>query len=410
MASKILLRNVRPFVNGVFYEPCDMLLDGGKWVDAPSTGAQVFDCEGALALPSLYALGVDFQDPARDDIYTLADGFLALRRGGFSGALYESAANPIDEIAKLKTHRDFCASSGLDISPLGAFSKGFAGKHLAEMRELAEGELGVAGFGDGGKAVGDLRFLRLAMEYGAMCGRRFFLHPQEATLARIGQVHEGTVSDTLGMKGIPQEAETIAVYEILSLARWLQVPVHLRCVTTAASLEQIRKARADGMDVTCDVGLYHLLFDDSSLLSLDSHYYILPPLRSSADREALWAGLLDGTIQGVSANHTPVLPEDKSVNFEDAAPGAVSLEVMLSALWEAAKDRTGGHPERILDWVGAGTPLSKGGEAQLVVFDPVQKWTVNESAFAGQVHNSPLLGKEIKGKILGTYLGGVWYS
>jgi dihydroorotase len=119
---------------------------------------------------------------------------------------------------------------------------------------------------------------------------------------------------------------------------------------------------------------------------------------------------LDGTIQGVSANHTPVLPEDKSVNFEDAAPGAVSLEVLLSALWEAAKDRTGGHPERILDWVGAGTPLSKGGEAQLVVFDPVQKWTVNENSFAGQVHNSPLLGKEIKGKILGTYLGGVWYS
>jgi dihydroorotase len=160
--------------------------------------------------------------------------------------------------------------------------------------------------------------------------------------------------------------------------------------------------------VTCDVGLYHLLFDDTALYSLDSHLYVLPPFRAKADQEALWAGLLDGTVQGISANHTPVLPEDKAVNFEDAAPGAVSLEVMLSALWDAAKDRTGGHPERILEWVGAGAPLGKGRPAQLVVFDPAKKWTVTPETFAGQVHNSPLLGKELKGKILGSYIGGEW--
>lgn len=413
--SKILLQGVRPYVNGKLAAATDMLLENGKWSKASADGAVKVDASGALALPALFALGVDFQEPVRDDIYNLEDGFAAMRLGGFAGALYESSANPLDDMPKLKSMQQAASSTGLDVRFLGAFSTGFENKGLAEMLELSEG--GVAGFGDGGHIGGSLRFLRLAMEYGAMTGKRFFIHPMEKSLRHVGLVHEGVYSDTLGMKGIPRQAETIAVYEMLELSAWLQVPIHLRQLTCAESIELVARARARGQDVTCDVGIYHLLFDDSCLFELDSHLNIQPPVRSAADREALWQGLLAGTVQAISCNHLPVLPQDKEVNFEDAMPGAISLEVALSALWRPAMHRLSGDPARLLEWLGAAPARLAGasvgalvpdGAAELVVFHPEKPWSVLGRDFAGKTENSPLLGKSLQGAILGSYLGGVW--
>jgi len=308
-----------------------------------------------------------------------------------------------------------CAPTGLDVRFLGAFSTGFENKGLAEMLELAEG--GVSGFGDGGHAGGSLRFMRLAMEYGRMTGKRFFVHPVEKSLKHVGLVHEGVYSDTLGMKGIPRQAESIAVYQLLELAAWLEVPLHLRQLTCAESVDLVARARARGQDVTCDVGVYHLLFDDSQLFQFDSNLNIQPPVRSASDREALWQGLLDGTVQAISCNHLPVLPQDKEVNFEDAMPGAVSLEVALSALWLPAMERLQGEPSRLLQWLGAEparlasadwSPLVQGERVSLVLFDPAQTWDIQGRDFAGKPENSPLLGKSLVGKVLGCYTGGQW--
>jgi dihydroorotase len=416
--SKILLKGVRPFVNGKLSTSAqDMLLEDGCWSTGSTAGAQVVDGQGALALPALFALGVDFQEPVRDDVYNLEDGFAAMRRGGFAGALYESAANPLDDMPKLKSMQQACVPTGLDVRFLGAFSTGFEHKGLAEMLELSEG--GVAGFGDGGHVGGSLRFMRLAMEYGRMTGKRFFVHPMEKSLRQVGLVHEGIYSDTLGMKGIPRQAETIAVYQLLELASWLQVPLHLRQITCAESLELIARARGRGQDVTCDVGLYHLLFDDSHLFALDSNLNVQPPLRNAADREALWQGLLDGTVQAISCNHLPVLPQDKEVNFEDALPGAISLEVALAALWQPALLRLQGDPARLLQWLGsapaslagATSPaLALGGQVALVLFDPSCSWTIGGRDFAGKPENSPLLGQTLHGRVRGSYVGGQWLT
>lgn len=415
--SKILLKGVRPFTDGkLAAAPMDLLLDNGCWSSGSTDGAFVVEAKGAVALPALFALGVDFQEPVRDDIYNLEDGFSALRRGGFAGALYESEANPLDDMPKLKAMQQACAPTGLDIRFLGAFSTGFEHKGLAEMLELSEG--GVAGFGDGGHICGSLRFLRMAMEYGRMTGKRFFIHPMEKSLKHLGLVHEGVYSDTLGMKGIPRQAETIAVYQLLELAAWLQVPLHLRQITCADSLELIVRARSRSVDVTCDVGINHLLFDDSLLFGLDSHLNIQPPVRDASDRQALWQGLLDGTVQAISCNHLPVLPQDKEVNFEDAMAGAISLEVALSALWKPAMERLQGDPARLLQWLGASpaalvgakwNDLQPGQSASLVLFDPALPWIVKGNDFAGKVQNSPLLGKTLAGRILGTYQGGQWF-
>jgi dihydroorotase len=197
------------------------------------------------------------------------------------------------------------------------------------------------------------------------------------------------------------------VYRILEFARWFGVPVHLREISCQKSIELIALAQSYGIKVSCDVGIYHLLFDDSCLLTLSSEYLFCPPLRNKDDREALWAGLLDGTLQHISCNHFPVLKQDKQTNFEDAIPGAVSLEVALSALWQITGQKTEGHPERLLNWLGAGV-LEQGKLANLILFNPDLEWEVDENTFAGSVCNSPLLGKILKGKIVGTYLGAEW--
>lgn len=371
-----------------------------------------FDCNGALVMPALFGLGIDFMEPLRDDVYTFADGFDALRKGGFYGGLYESAANPIDDADKYtamvnRFKSEERGEDAFDIKFLGAYSKGFGTDSLAEMVELAEA--GVAGFGDGNGVIPHSRFLRLAMEYGKMTGKRFFFQPMDKTLRHSGCVHEGAYSDMLGMKGIPRIAETIAAYTVLETARFLQVPVHFKQVTCGETLELVRNARKNGIDVTCDVNLYHLLLDDSCLETLDSAYHILPPIRSAGDREALWQGVVDGTVNAISVNHTPVLRQDTVVNFEDSVPGALSLEVALPAIWNKIVASVG--EARAIELLSTAPARLAGAESageSVVVLAPEKTHKVLESDFAGHVCNSPLMGKVLPSSILASYINGVW--
>lgn len=371
-----------------------------------------FDCNGSLVMPALFGLGLDFMEPLRDDVYTFADGFDAMRKGGFYGGLYESAANPIDDADKFtamvnRFKSEERGEDAFDIKFLGAYSKGFGTDSLAEMVELADA--GVAGFGDGNGVIPHSRFLRLAMEYGKMTGKRFFFQPMDKTLRHSGCVHEGAYSDMLGMKGIPRIAETIAAYTVLETARFLQVPVHFKQVTCGETLELVRNARKNGIDVTCDVNLYHLLLDDSCLETLDSAYHILPPIRSAGDREALWQGVVDGTVNAISVNHTPVLRQDTVVNFEDSVPGALSLEVALPAIWNKLVAKVG--EARAIELLSTAPARLAGAESageSVVVLAPEQTHKVLESDFAGHVCNSPLTGKVLSSSILASYINGVW--
>ena len=403
----VVLKNAR-FWNGKSFE-----LQNEVRLNACENAETVeFDCNGALVMPALFGLGIDFMEPLRDDVYTFADGFDALRKGGFYGGLYESAANPIDDADKYtamvnRFKSEERGEDAFDIKFLGAYSKGFGSDSLAEMVELAEA--GVAGFGDGNGVIPHSRFLRLAMEYGKMTGKRFFFQPMDKTLRHSGCVHEGAYSDMLGMKGIPRIAETIAAYTVLETARFLQVPVHFKQVTCGETLELVRNARKNGIDVTCDVNLYHLLLDDSCLETLDSAYHILPPIRSAADREALWQGVVDGTVNAISVNHTPVLRQDTVVNFEDSVPGALSLEVALPAIWNKLVASVG--EARAIELLSTAPARLAGAESageSVVVLAPEKTHKVLESDFAGHVCNSPLTGKVLPSSILASYINGVW--
>ena len=406
--SSVVLKNAK-FWNGKSFE-----LNNEVRLESNNDGGASLehDCGGALVIPALFGLGVDFMEPLRDDVYTYADGVDAMRRGGFYGGLYESAANPIDDADKLTASLNrfkqvACNGDRFDVRFLGAYSKGFGTDSLAEMVELADA--GVAGFGDGNGVIPHSRFLRLAMEYGKMTGKRFFFQPMDKTLRHSGCVHEGAYSDMLGMKGIPRIAETIAAYTVLETARFLQIPVHFKQITCGETLELVREARKNGIDVTCDVGLYHLLLDDSCLETLDSAYHILPPIRSAADREALWQGVVDGTVNAISVNHTPVLRQDTVVNFEDSVPGALSLEVALPAIWNKLVAKVGeARAIELLSTAPARLAGSVPAASNVVVFAPEKPHVVAESDFAGHVCNSPLLGKELPSSILATYINGVW--
>ncbi len=405
--SNVVLKNAK-FWNGKTFE----LRNEVRLDVCDGAETSEFDCNGALVMQALFGLGLDFMEPLRDDVYTFVDGFDAMRKGGFYGGLYESAANPIDDADKFtamvnRFKSEERGESAFDIKFLGAYSKGFGTDSLAEMVELAEA--GVAGFGDGNGVIPHSRFLRLAMEYGKMTGKRFFFQPMDKTLRHSGCVHEGAYSDMLGMKGIPRIAETIAAYTVLEAARFLQVPVHFKQVTCGETLELIRNARKNGIDVTCDVGLYHLLLDDSCLETLDSAYHILPPIRSAADRDALWQGIADGTVNAISMNHTPVLRQDTVVNFEDSVPGALSLEVALPAIWNKLVAKVGeARAIELLSTAPARLACSEPAANNVVVFAPDRPHMVVESDFAGHVCNSPLVGKELPSSILGSFINGVW--
>lgn len=409
----IVLNNVRPFVDGKIAEPTKICLVDGAWASSAPEGTPEFDAKGAIALPALFGLGLDFKEPLRDDIYTFKDGVEAMRRGGFYGGLYESCANAIDDSLKLAAIQQISAKCGLSIAFLGAFSMGYQCKDLAEMVELSEG--GVVGFGDGNQNCARTRFLRLAMEYGSMTGKRFFFMPLDDSLRHHGLVHEGCYADTLGMKGIPRIAETMETFRILEMARFLKVPVHFKQVSCGETLKLIERARTQGVDVTCDVDIYHLLLDDSCLFDLDSHCNVSMPFRSAEDREALWQGLESGTVNAISVNHDPVLRQDKEVNFEDAVPGAVSLEVALPAIWKPLCTRlSAARAVELLSTAPAQLAgieparLQQGGQASLVLLDPDAETEVTSSMFAGKTRNCPLLGKKLPSRILGTYINGTW--
>ena len=405
--SNVVLKNAK-FWNGKSFE----LRNEVRLNACDGAETSEFDCNGALVMPALLGLGLDFMEPLRDDVYTFADGFDAMRKGGFYGGLYESAANPIDDADKFtamvnRFKSEERGENAFDIKFLGAYSKGFGTDSLAEMVELAEA--GVAGFGDGNGVIPHSRFLRLAMEYGKMTGKRFFFQPMDKTLRHSGCVHEGAYSDMLGMKGIPRIAETIAAYTVLETARFLQVPVHFKQVTCGETLELVRNARKNGIDVTCDVGLYHLLLDDSCLETLDSAYHILPPIRSAADRDALWQGIVDGTVNAISVNHTPVLRQDTVVNFEDSVPGALSLEVALPAIWNKLVAKVG--EARAIELLSTAPARLVGSDTvaeNIVVLAADKPHEVVESDFAGHVCNSPLTGKKLPSSILATYINGVF--
>jgi dihydroorotase len=306
------------------------------------------------------------------------------------------------------------------VFPVGAITKGLEGESLAELGELVEA--GVRLFSDDGRCVPSARILRNALVYGrAFDGLTVAEHCEDASLAEGTQMHEGVHSASLGLRGQPSEAEELVVARDLAIARLTGGRLHLCHLSSARSVELVRRAKAEGVAVTAEVTPHHLTFTDDDLRTYDTHLKVNPPLRTNEDRAALREGVADGTIDAIATDHAPHAVEEKEAEFDQAPPGTIGLETALAAVLTElvapgtidlprAIEALSTTPARILGAVGHGGPIAAGRPANLVVFDPSASWTV-EPPYVSRSRNAAFEGRALTGRVVHTVLEGrptVW--
>jgi dihydroorotase len=397
----------------------DVIVTDGV-IGSDPDGAERIDARGLVLTPGLVDLHTHLREPGDEHKETVASGTRAAAAGGYTAvAAMANTDPPADNAAIVQAVRDLAVAAGsCDVFPVGAISRGLAGETLAEMGEMVEA--GVRVFSDDGRSVPTARLLRNALTYVKAFPADVVLaeHAEDASLVEGGQMHEGARSSALGLAGRPAEAEEIIVARDLAVARACGGRLHLCHLSTAEAVDLVRRAKAEGVRVTAEVTPHHLVGTDDDLVTYDTMKKMNPPLRSAEDREALRAGLADGTIDVIATDHAPHAVEDKDMEFDLAPPGTIGLEtalaVVLTHLVEPgvlpltrAIEALTITPARILGAADHGGPLEPGRPANLMVFDPDAAWTV-EAPFVSKARNSAFLGARLRGKVRFTMLRGVF--
>jgi dihydroorotase len=395
----------------------DVLVDGGVIASPRASRATVLDCEGLVLAPGLVDLHTHLRQPGREDKETVETGCRAAALGGFTAVTPMANTDPVaDNAAVIHEVLDLARAAGAcDVFPVGAITRGLEGEAMAELGEMFDA--GVRVFSDDGRCVPNARVLRNALTYvSAFEGAVIAEHCEDASLAEGGQMHEGSVSSSLGLAGQPREAEEVVVARDLAVAKLTAGRLHLCHLSSAGSVEMVRRAKAEGLRVTAEVTPHHLVFGEEDLVTYDTNMKMNPPLRSDSDRSALRAALTDGTIDVVATDHAPHAVEEKEAEFDQAPFGTIGLETAIAALLthlvepgeltlSRAIESMSTTPARILGAHDHGGPIAPGRPANLVAFDPAAGWTV-EPPFASKSRNSAFLGRELRGKVVHTMLRG----
>ena len=386
--------------------------------DAPTETGDVFDCDGWILAPGLVDMHTHLREPGFEHKETIESGTRAAALGGYTAVAPMANTEPVaDHAGVIHEVRDLASAVGLcDVFPVGAITKALEGESLAEIGEMVQA--GVRMFSDDGRCVPTARLLRNALVYGkAFDDVVFAEHCEDASLAEGGQMHEGYHSYSLGLRGQPAEAEEVIVARDLAIARMTGSRLHLCHLSSARAVELVRRAKADGVRVTAEVTPHHLVFTDDDLITYDTNLKVNPPIRSAEDRDALRAGLVDGTIDAIATDHAPHAVEEKEAEFDQAPPGTIGLETALAAVYTElvatgllplarALDALSTAPARILGATDHGGPIEAGRPANLTVFDPAATWVV-EAPFASKSRNSAFLGRALTGRVVHTLLHGV---
>jgi dihydroorotase len=387
-----------------------------------SSGATAVDGDGLVMAPGLVDLHAHLREPGFEQKETVETGTRAAAAGGFTAICAMPNTDPVADnvavIAEVVNLAD--KAGGCDVYPAGSITRGLAGEALTDIAEMAEA--GVRLFTDDGRSVQSSRVMRLALEYAKTFDVVVCQHAQDEALTEGWQMHEGAFSALLGLTGYPAEAEEIIVARDIALARLTGGRLHLTHVSAWQSVDQVRAGKEAGVRLTADVTPHHLTFTDEDLLTYDTSLKVNPPLRSAEHRDALRAALGEGVLDAVATDHAPHAPEEKEREFDLAPPGTTGLETALAAVLTglvgpglidlpAAIERLSTRPARILRLADQGGPLTPGGPANVVVFDPAAEWTVGDRPFASMARNSAFLGRRLRGRVLYTLLRGtptVW--
>lgn len=373
----------------------------GANLEALDKRTQVLDAKGCVISAGFFDLNVNIGEPGYETKEDVQSGTAAARAGGFTGIAVQPNTNPaLQSRSEVSLLVNAAKGNLVDVHPLGTISKKREGNELAELYDMKIS--GALAFTDGNRSVQHAGLLGRALLYSKGIDGLVISFPQDEALAGGNQMNEGEISTYLGMKGIPNLAESLMVSRDLYLAEYNDAPIHFTTISTLESVELIKKAKAKKIRVTCDVAAHNLVFSDKELTGFDSNYKVSPPLRTKRDIKALRKGLKDGVIDAVVSQHTPHEIEFKDVEFQIAANGMTGLQTVLPMLVEA-----GFNDEQIVEKlsigprkiVGLGVPTLEIGEsANVVVFDSNEKWTLDDNTNKSKGRNNPWFGRELTGK------------
>jgi dihydroorotase len=375
---------------------------------APPTGAEVIDCAGKILLPGLFDMHVHLREPGREDEETIATGARAAVRGGFTGIVaMPNTDPPIDTGGLVRfVHTLAREQSPIPVWTSGCITKGRAGQQLADIADMHR--QGAVMITDDGDPVADPYLFRRALEYARHFDLLVACHCEVPELSRGGAMNEGARSYQLGIPGIPACSEEISIARDLELARLAGARIHIQHVTTARGLDIIRRAKQDGVRVTCEVSPHHLLLNEDDITDYDTNFKMNPPLRTAADNEALLAGLLDGSIDALATDHAPHTEFEKNLDFASAPFGITGLETALPSLyerlvrpgklpWDVLVRAFSETPRRILGMEAPG--FREGESADFVVFNPAGQTKVDPETMASKSRNTPFIGKSLTGAV-----------
>ena len=417
--TTLALNNVRPYgedVTNILIDVADGVIDSigeNPFDDAD----EVMDCEGNVLLPGLVDMHVHLREPGREDTETIATGSDAAAKGGFTAVFTMANTSPVID-------QPFLAEAvwtkgqeygKCDVYPVGSISQGLKGEQLTEIGLMARS--GVRMFSDDGKCVNDPQLMRRAIEYAKAHDVVLAQHAEDHRMTEGSVAHEGEQAARLGLRGWPRVAEESIVARDAIMTRDYGGRYHLCHASTEGTVELLRFAKNQGIDVTAEVTPHHLMLTDEKLDTYDGLFRVNPPLREARDAEALKQALLDGTVDVVATDHAPHGSEDKCVEFENAKPGMLGLETSLAVVhrifvepgladWRFVAKVMSERPAEILRLKDQGRPINVGEPANLVLVDPESPWTAHGDEMASKASNTPYEGIEFSARVVGTWLRG----
>jgi len=378
------------------------------------TGDEILDAAGCHVSSGFVDLHAHLREPGREEAETITTGTRAAALGGYTAVVAMPNTEPAQDCPEVVAFvKARAAEAGwCDVHPAGCITVGRLGKVLAAFETLAS--VGVRIFTDDGNGVQDPLIMRRALEYSRHLGITLAQHCEVARLTEGAVMHEGQCCSAMGVPGWPAIAEELMLHRDIELVRLTGAPMHFLHLSTAGSVDLVRRAKADGLPVTAEVAPHHLALTDELLRGFDPVFKVNPPLRTAADIAALRAGLLDGTIDAVATDHAPHAHHTKQMPLDSAPPGMLGLETALGVVLTAVSpdpvrvvETMSWNPARIAG-IGAehGRPVARGEPANLAVWDSSRVWTVDRASLASKSRNTPFHGMELRGRNVHTLLRG----
>ena len=399
----------------------DILIEDGKVAAIEKPGvlkghadAERVDAKGAWVMPGCVDLHVHLREPGEEWKETIQTGAEAAALGGYTSICCmpnTKPANDSPEVTRFILEKAKAAGASR-VLPIGAISMDRKGEQLAPYHELAKA--GCVAFSDDGDPVANAGLMRRALEWCLMLGLPLSCHEEDRNLSCGGCMNESALSLRLGLKGFPGVAEDVMIARDIELARFTKGKVHICHVSTARGIELIRRAKNDGINITCEVAPHHLLLSEQCVETYDTSFKMMPPLKGDEDIKGLIDGLKDGTVDAIASDHAPHHADSKLVEFSRATVGILGLQTSLPLLLEMAEQGVISR-KRMVDLLCSGPSrafgldygtLKVGRDADVIVVNPTRTWTFSSDEIRSKSKNSPFIGRTLTGQVAHTFVAG----